>query len=296
MKFKINKYNNNLLLLLTILLLIILIITVYSINFNIIDTFTNNDTKDMKTYSVIFAGAIKNGEQYIKNNLDNIDNCGKKFKNYAVIIYENDSSDKTVEILNANKKENYHYIIEKNVAKNSRTNILAHARNSILNKANKLNQNNSYDILVMLDLDDINNGGKFVNTIDTCFDYTNEWDVLTSNQSGPYYDIWAFRKKGLMEYDCWKEYIKAVDNGMPEKEAHDKYIGILGVFNQSDNLMEVDSAFGGIALYKLNSKVTTCRYKGTHDDGSEICEHVPFNECIKKNGGKIFINTKFLTS
>jgi hypothetical protein len=293
MKFKINKYNNNLLLL-TLLLLIILIITTYSINFNIIDTFTNNDTTNMKSYSVIFAGAIKNGEKYIKNNLDNIDKCGKKFKNYAVIIYENDSSDNTIEILNANKKENYHYIFEKNVNINLRTDTIAHARNSLLNKANILNKDNSYDFLVMLDLDDVTNSGKFVETIDTCFNYTNDWDVLTGNQTGGYYDIWAFRKKGLMEYDCWKEYKKAVDNGMPEKEAHTKYVGILGNFDQSDNLIEVDSAFGGIAIYKLNSKVTTCRYKGTDEDGNEICEHVPFNECIKKNGGKIFINTKFL--
>lgn len=295
MKFKSNKY----LLLLYLLLLIILIITIYSIMKVLIVI------RDMKTYSVIFTGTIKNGEKYIKNILDNIDNCGKKFKNYTVIIYENDSSDKTIEILNNNKKENYHYIIEKKVGqnlekngeKNIRTNVLAHARNSLLNKANELNKNNSYDFLVMLDLDNVNISGKFVNTIHTCFYYTNEWDVLTGNQSRAYYDIWAFRKKGVLEYDCWKEYRNMLGNGKSEKEVYDKYVDILGVFNQSDNLMEVDSAFGGIAVYKLNSKVTTCRYKGTDDyDGSEICEHVPFNECIKKNGGKIFINTKFLTS
>jgi ABC-type sugar transport system permease subunit len=205
MKFKINKYNNNLLLL-TLLLLIIFIITTYSINFNIIDTFTNNDTKNMKSYSVIFAGAIKNGEKYIKNNLDNIDKCGKKFKNYAVIIYENDSSDNTRNILNDNKKLNYYYIFEDGIKEHRRTMRISNGRNKILSKIREINKDNYYNYMIMLDLDNVNKTGKFVETIDTCFDYDiEEWDVLTGNQSDFYYDLWALRKKYDMEIDCWKK-------------------------------------------------------------------------------------------
>jgi hypothetical protein len=71
--------------------------------------------KEMKKYNVIFVGTVRNVEQYMKKALENVESCGKKFNDYAVIIYENDSSDKTREILNEHKKDNYHYIFEDNI-------------------------------------------------------------------------------------------------------------------------------------------------------------------------------------
>jgi len=52
----------------------------------------------MKKYNVIFGGTVKNAESYIKNILQYIDKCGKKFNKYSVIIYENDSNDNTKNI------------------------------------------------------------------------------------------------------------------------------------------------------------------------------------------------------
>ena len=59
-------------------------------------------------------------------------------------------------------------------------------------------------------------------------------------------------------------------------------------------LIPVNSAFGGIAIYKIKS-IQECRYNGLYDDEGEKCEHVDFNECIRSKGGKIFINSSFLT-
>ena len=249
----------------------------------------------MNNYSVIFAGTVRNVEKYIKQNLKNIDKCGEKFKKYAVIIYENDSTDNTRKILNDNKKDNYYYIFENNIKEPKRTVRLSNGRNKILNKVKEINKNNIYNFLIMLDLDDVNSSGKFINTIDSCFK-TDNWDVLTGNQSDTYYDIWAFRKKGLLDWDCWKEYRKAVASGMDSDEAKQKYVfGILDVFDK-DQLIEVDSAFSGIAIYNLRTISDQCKYHGLHEDGDELCEHVPFHKCIKENGGKIFINTNFLTN
>jgi hypothetical protein len=57
--------------------------------------------------------------------------------------------------------------------------------------------------------------------------------------------------------------------------------------------LEVDSAFGGAGIYKIQSIPEHCRYVGQHTNGKEKCEHIEFNECIKKNGSTIFINTSF---
>jgi cephalosporin hydroxylase len=250
----------------------------------------------LKQYNVIFAGTVRNAEKYIENNLKNIDKCGNKFNSYKVIIYENDSSDKTRKILEENKKDNYIYIFEDNIKEPLRTIRISNGRNKILDKVREINSNNEYNFLVMMDLDDINSSGKFVDSIESCFNNM-DWDVLTGNQSDTYYDIWAFRKKSLLDYDCWKEVRNATSNGMNQGDAENKYVWDVIKKFEPQGLIEVDSAFGGIAIYKLKSIPNHCSYKGKYDeDNSELCEHVPFNNCIKNAGGKNFINTEFLTN
>jgi hypothetical protein len=235
----------------------------------------------MKQYNVIFAGCCRSVEPYIKNILEHIENCGKKFNNYSVIIYENDSSDKTRQILNENKRDNYHYIFEDNILEPKRTKRLERARNIILNKAKEINKDKKYQYLILLDMDEANHKGTFVNTIDNCF-LTDNWDVITANQNDRYYDLWALRNKDL-DYDCWKE----IDNKKKICDDHNiKY--------NSNQLIEVDSAFGGTAIYKLSSIPDVCNYNGEYANGNEKCEHVDFNKCIKNHGGKIYINTNFL--
>ena len=246
----------------------------------------------MKKYNVIFGGTIRNVEKYIEKGLFNIDQCGKKFNDYSVILYENDSKDKTRSILEQHKKENYHYIFEDNVKEPLRTKRLANGRNKILEKMHEINKEKYYDYFIILDMDDVNQSGVFVNSIETCFEYEN-WDALTGNQSGKYYDLWALRKKDDMDYDCWEK----VKNHFFNIYARYKYVySKLKNYPQQGGLLEVDSAFGGVAIYKIKSIPSHCKYVGTHPNGNEKCEHVEFNECIKKNGGTIFINSAFLTS
>ena len=254
----------------------------------------NNNTHN---YGIIFAGTVKNVENYIQNALNNIEKCGKKFNTFSVVIYENDSTDKTRDILVENKKANYHYIFEDNVAEGRRTMRIANGRNKILQKVKEINQNNQYTYLIMMDLDDVNASGEFINSIDSCFAHDiNNWDVLTGNQKEKYYDIWALRKNGIIEYDCWGELGKSIS-----QDKTNVIYEIIGNthFDKSADLIEVDSAFGGIAIYKL-AAIQNCEYVGEHlndeyPDHSEHCEHVEFHKCIKKNGGKMYINSEFYT-
>jgi hypothetical protein len=250
----------------------------------------NNPEVEMKKSNIIFAGTVRSIESFIKTNLNHIDNCGSKFNSYYVIIYENDSSDNTRKILIEHKKSNYEYIFEDNITEQRRTVRISNGRNKILQRVRQLNINNYYHYLVMLDLDDVNISGNFVNTINTCFEYSN-WDVLTGNQREQYYDLWALRKKDDMEYDCWR----MVDRNLNIPNAH--YIFVYNKFKKyfPGELLEVDSAFSGIAIYKLSSIPENCNYIGHYDDGGELCEHVEFNKCIKSSGKNIYINTSFLT-
>ena len=290
-----NKYGTTINLLFG-LLLIIGVITIILVCKNSIEKFTDTDKskKSMKNYNVVFGGTIRDVEKYIKKGLFDIDRCGKKFNDYAVILYENDSKDNTRSILQDHKKDNYHYIFEDGIEEQSRTIRLSNGRNKILDKMREINKDGYYDYFIILDMDDINSSGKFADTIETCFEYKN-WDVLTANQSGIYYDLWALRKKNDLDYDCWFEIDHRPDHE-PYEEAKYKYVDSKYKNYPQSGLLEVDSAFGGAGIYKIKSIPPKCRYAGKYASGWEKCEHVDFNECIKKNGGRIFINTRFLTS
>ena len=191
------KFNNKCKIILIIFLtLVIIYLYKYHFTKNIKENYeSNNELKNkMKQYNVIFAGCCRSVEPFIKNILEHIEECGKKFNNYSVIIYENDSTDKTRQILNENKRDNYYYILENNILEPKRTKRLERARNIILNKAREINKNKYYQYLILLDMDEANDKGTFVKTIDNCF-LTDDWDVMTSNQNGRYYDLWALRNK-----------------------------------------------------------------------------------------------------
>ena len=269
------------------LILLAITILIYLLNRTIQEGFST-----LKQYNVIFGATLRDVEEYLEKILDHIDRCGQKFNTYALVIYENDSKDNTRKILETKKKENYFYIIEDGINEPLRTARIANGRNKVVEKVNELNATNAYQYLIILDMDDVNVSGKFVDTIDTCFSDMN-WDVLTGNQSTLYYDMWALRKKGLLDWDCMIEHSKAVASGMPVEESDRKNIHVISKFDAGQRI-DVDSAFGGVAIYKLSS-IGDCRYNGRYEDGNEKCEHVDFHKCIKDNGGSIFINTDFLT-
>lgn len=259
----------------------------------------NDSNNIMKEYNIIIGGTCRNVETYIENIIIHIDKCGEKFKSYHFIVYENDSTDKTREILLQHKKINYTYIFEDNITEPLRTKRLANGRNKILDLARELNKNNDYEYLLLLDLDDVNRNGTFSTTIEKCFDEKinpESWAVQTANQKGNYYDLWALRKKDDMEYDCWK----TVNENLDDPNVIEKYVSskIKSYYNETDEieLLPVDSAFGGSAIYNLNKIPLECKYVGHYlsNENIEKCEHVELNECIKNNGGNLYINTQFL--
>jgi hypothetical protein len=201
-------------------------------------------------------------------------------------------------ILNNNKKENYHYIFEDNVQEPSRTKRLARGRNLIIQEMREENKRRPMQYLIMLDLDDVNTNGFFVDTIDTCFEYDPAtWDVLCANQRTYYYDLWALRKPGLIDGDVWKD-----KEYKPDRSDFPHF-----KIPYQDGLVSVESAFGGIAVYRIAAIPSTAKYIGNYNPNipygkcffwfmkqfHEKCEHVEFNEEIFESGGRLFINSRF---
>jgi hypothetical protein len=159
----------------------------------------------------------------------------------------------------------------------------------------------AFDHLVLFDLDDVNSAPLDLGAVKRSVDFlshTPDAAAVFANQLGTYYDMWALRHPELCPGDVWEDVFDwVVRRGASDEEAYAATFGprvlSLPVGGQP---LEVDSAFGGAAIYKIASIPEECRYSGSYENGTERCEHVSFHECLKRNGKQIFINTKFLTS
>jgi hypothetical protein len=260
----------------------------------------------MQEYKVVICGLTKNSEQYIMNHMLKLSTLGKLFSQYKIIIYENDSTDKTVEKFKTFKKHCSHFfyiseqgIVDKYNEPHRRVKIISHGRNKILNLI--FQKYSTYDLMIMVDLDNVFESfspSEFLKQI-SC--YTSQsWDVLTANCDGPYYDIWALRipptvwKNEIhgkiwekpLSHDCWNEMVDSIPPRICIKQYQKKI-----PYNLP--LIETESSFNGLGIYKL-SAIKNCTYDPyNRDDNNTVrfvqCEHVSFHRQIRKNGFRIFI-------
>jgi hypothetical protein len=60
-------------------------------------------------------------------------------------------------------------------------------------------------------------------------------------------------------------------------------------------LIEVESAFGGLAIYRREALMKGS-YAGLNLQGEEICEHTVLHKTLVKENHKIFINPKLINT
>ena len=241
-------------------------------------------TYSTKFSSVVIIGCARDIEKYLPVSIKAVENICSLFDKSSIILFENDSTDKTLEILN--NWEKAEVISEKHV-KGNRTQRLAYARNKLMEEA--LKKDTEYIIIVDLD--------------DKCADVTNEsilctlnnshvkdWAMMGANQKDMYYDLWALRTfDSWMPGDYWsRDNCKKDECGDNTKGTGFKHIP------KTDKPIEVKSCFGGLGVYKTKYLHGCTYYGGQH--GKEVCEHVSFHEGIRKNGGKMYINPEMINS
>lgn len=88
-------------------------------------------------YDVIIVGCARNIESHLSNTKEKLEMIKSLFKSSKIIIYENDSTDKTLDILNEWNKDNFIQLITEKDVKGIRTERLAYARNLLYNEAVK---------------------------------------------------------------------------------------------------------------------------------------------------------------
>ena len=267
-----------------ILLIYIIIVTIIVITFTFfvknyyLERFTNDNTTKVLNYKAIIVGTARNISEYVDKNIPKLISISKLFSYCPIVIYENDSNDNTLELLN---KYAITIISEKNIEGN-RTTRLAHGRNTLHDYA--INLNIPFDYYIVCDLDDKIEKLTAEN-IASCFKHANNWSMMGANQETDYYDLWALRTKDdWCNIDCW--------------DTKDNIIGCkYKNIPSNSELIEVDSCFGGTGIYRFNHTIG-CRYSSFPQEFSgEICEHVPFHKSMRQlYDAKLFINPEMINS
>lgn len=246
---------------------------------------------------VLICGAVRNCSRHLEQHVENLSKIFSSVCDFSWYVVESDSSDLTVNILQriANKKPEFLFtslghLREKII---SRTERIAYCRNIYLEHFRATP--GKYSHLIVVDLDDINKRLN-VDKISRALNLAQDAPILAC-QKGPYYDVWALRHAVIAREDCYVQFNGLMKFGFSAASAH--YIAILSKmrrFDKRNDLLEVESAFGGFGMYPAKCISESSQYFGRTDDGIDVCEHVSFSKSIRDKGHKIFIDPQLINS
>ncbi len=253
--------------------------------------------KHFSKSSVLIAGPARNICEHISKDIRSLFDATSGFKERFGLVIESDSTDNTVFVLEElkNSLNNFDYVSLGNLSKRmpKRTERLAYARNLILEQVKNNERYKNVDFVIMADLDGINRDIT-KERIERCWD-SDVWDVVTANQPDAYYDIWTLRHPIWCPNDCFEE-LRKLENTVGKENAWNILIKARQIsLNPSMGMIEVDSAFGGLGIYKKH--VFICgKYDGLDSNGYEVSDHISFHHEIRKGGYRIFIDCGLVNS
>lgn len=262
--------------------------------------------------TISFVGLSKNCFETLKNNIENLMKLNDLLDgNCKIIIVDSDSKDGTKEYFRnyQKKNRNFLFIEEDNLDYKFQNRIqkLTYCRNVGLNAINKKNS----IIYIPMDMDidlfsifDILDFHKLVLN----FSEDAEIEGMFPISIPYYYDIFALRKVGWVKNNAVLEAHK-LKQKFKIGSFFFNYYFVFRKQNSSkyftNKLTKVDSAFGGIGMYKLQKGVDY-KYSVNETNSNFYSEHISFNYFFKNlfinNGWKIeaplehiyFKNSSFL--
>lgn len=245
----------------------------------------------MENKSLYFVGLSKNCFKTLKKNL----NFLKEFKAYSeykiyIFIIDSDSNDGTKKFCEELKKDKTidEFIEMDNLSDRyqSRIEKLVLCRNEGLNQIKKKFNGPSLFLPMDMDMDlfKFMDNKKFNNLLKYFIE--GEIDALFPFSIPYYYDIFALRKKGWVSGNN----VNKADVLKRNIILGSFFINYFYIFRKQyspnkfrNNLIDVESAFGGMAMYKISkSEMLEDAYKWDDQDSRKVCEHIFFNALFNK--------------
>jgi len=254
--------------------------------------------KKIEDTNFLVVGVVRNCEKKIEADVERIALALEKAKKLYWFIVESDSDDRTLSVLKRIKCNTSNFNFESlgglSSKKPLRTDRIAHCRNRYLAEVRENKSYRDIDLVVVADFDGLNTHIN-LNAIKSCWERHN-WDMCAANQDGPYYDIFALRHFLWSPNNCFEQL--NFFNSFRQNYIVNRYISVYSKMiriPQEADWIEVDSAFGGFAVYN-KSILDFGEYIGISDSGLEQCEHVPFHKRLKENGARLYINPRLINA
>lgn len=234
----------------------------------------------MRESRVVICGLARDIEDVFSETASAIERLGAAFSDYQVVLFENDSTDQTQQLLLdwslhngcvTLLSEDLGDPVNRSIRCLQRAARMAAYRNRYLDHIAE--QYSDYDYTIVLDTD--LGSGWNEDGVASTFGYMN-WDfvgsygILQRHDGRRYvpihYDAWAFRVLG----DDTPMKTKVVNELKPEFDGR---------------LTPVNSCFGGLGIYRMPA-LLSARYSG------EDCEHVTFHRRMRAAGyDRLFLNS-----
>jgi glycosyltransferase involved in cell wall biosynthesis len=264
----------------------------------------------MKLGNAVIACCTKNSEPFLPAGLKNFEKIASLFNKCSFVFVENDSSDNTKEIINTwgRSKENFHFINFDGLdyKQKHRTLRLEITRNAYINFIRNNPTFKDTHFVFVIDLDDrATHPLKEDDLIQAIIFLQNRKSVAAvfANQIGHYYDLWALRHQFMCPFDFWHEVMKfALKFGCTDQEAMTAiYSQVIHTIDPSQEPILVDSAFGGLGVYKYEYLIENpVGYTGSSTHyvlensepffyKMESCEHISLHRGITLQGGEMYI-------
>jgi len=264
--------------------------------------------------SILFCGICRNVEDVLQLNIDRITRTGSMFKDYHIFVYENDSNDNTLKILQDNQSDKLTFLSETRDDRNyaeqldtpldpwhyNRCCVLAECRNKYLEFLQKLETKPDY--VCVIDLD-IKGGWSYNGFAHSLFMIEQEKDTgcvsaygvladptgkdpLEQHSTSNFlmYDSFAFRPYG------WNSAIHMISTPLFNRV----------LLNKDMEPFTVESNFGGMAIYKSKAILDGEKYEAknwvSHKSPFVDPDHVNLHRNMQKKNWKILINPAFIVS
>lgn len=266
---------------------------------NPLPTAVPGPTREELAQDLLVVGLARNCGHVLAAEVQRLRAALPNFRKIRWFVVESDSSDDSVAVLQQLERSLPDFAFRSLGALSpslpARTQRIAHCRNVYLDYLRQEPACASVRYVVVADLDGVNTRLGSA-AVASCWQF-NDWTVCTANPAGPYYDIWALRHGLWSPGDCWAQARFLTAHGQDEERAK-----MASVFSRmitipaSSPWLEVDSAFGGFAIYRAEALRACGRYEGLSAEGEEICEHVALHAALRAAGGRIFVNPALINS
>ena len=249
--------------------------------------FTNNGISYLKDKKVIITGIVRDLDSKLLDNINQLKFLDKVCEKVNYFIYENDSKDNTVSILEHLRSDNSNFqFLSENIGSKKfgqvrdkeRMSNLSEARNKCHKYISKYYADYDYVITIDLDYDFVSYHG-ILNSFGHFQTYNSSIDGICGSS---YSLVWEKGREYIWNYDSFAfrlNHWTSLENTVPEYY-HQNPSHWFGLWKPpiGSDLVLINSGFGWCCIYKT-SKYLQGKY------GETDCEHVVFHKSIYDIGG-----------